>query len=116
MVELADTLGLDPSSRLAPFKDAFRCRFESCLPHHILASLVYIGVAGLWVYGRKKPESKRATKEIHKMIKNPWHSIKQTVYHNNTDCNTGNNIEAENLRQGTGGKPLCKECADLAGK
>jgi hypothetical protein len=26
---------------------------------------------------------------------------------------TGNNIERENLRQGTGGKPLCKECARL---
>lgn len=42
--------------------------------------------------------------------KSPWHSIKQTVHHNNTTCKTGNNIETENLRQGTGGKPLCKEC------
>jgi hypothetical protein len=45
--------------------------------------------------------------------KDPWHSIKQTVHHNNTNCNTGNNIETENLRRGDGGKPLCKECADL---
>jgi hypothetical protein len=45
--------------------------------------------------------------------KSPWHSIKQTVHHNNTNCNTGNNIERENLRQGTGGKPLCQECANL---
>lgn len=45
--------------------------------------------------------------------KAPWHSIKQTVHHNNTNCNTGNNIEKENLRQGDGGKPLCKECAGL---
>lgn len=45
--------------------------------------------------------------------KSPWHSIKQPVHHNNTNCNTGNNIETENLRQGTGGKPLCKECEDL---
>lgn len=45
--------------------------------------------------------------------KAPWHSIKQSVHHNNTNCNTGNNIERENLRDGTGGKPLCKECADL---
>lgn len=42
-----------------------------------------------------------------------WHSIKQTVHHNNTNCNTGNNIETENIRAGTGLKPLCKECADL---
>jgi hypothetical protein len=43
--------------------------------------------------------------------KAPWHSIKQDVHHNNTECNTGNNIETENLREGTGGKPLCQECA-----
>lgn len=49
-------------------------------------------------------------------ITSPWHSIKQSVHHNNTDCNTGNNIEKENLRQGTGGKPLCKECSDLAAR
>lgn len=36
--------------------------------------------------------------------KAPWHSVKQSVYHNHTDCNTGNNIEKDNLRQGTGGK------------
>ncbi len=45
--------------------------------------------------------------------KAPWHSILQQVHHNNTKCTTGNNIERENLRQGTGGKPLCQECARL---
>jgi hypothetical protein len=44
---------------------------------------------------------------------NPWHSAKQPKYHNNTNCNTGNNIERENIRRGTGGKALCHECADL---
>lgn len=48
------------------------------------------------------------------MKTNPWHSIKQQVHHDNTQCNTGNNIETEYRRDGTGGKPLCKECADLA--
>jgi hypothetical protein len=43
----------------------------------------------------------------------PWHSIKENRYHNNTNCNTGNNIEKENLRQGDGGKPLCHGCANL---
>ncbi len=42
-----------------------------------------------------------------------WHSIKQNVHHDNTDCNTGNNIESENRRDGKGGKPLCSECAAL---
>lgn len=54
------------------------------------------------------------TKEVDMGKKSPWHSIKQSVHHDNTNCNTGNNIERENLRQGTGGKPLCKECAGLS--
>jgi len=45
--------------------------------------------------------------------KTPWHSIKSNVHHNNTNCNTGNNIEKENIRKGTGNKPLCQECADV---
>ena len=43
----------------------------------------------------------------------PWHSIKSDVYHDNTECNTGNNIEIENRKSGTGGKSLCQECARL---
>ena len=46
--------------------------------------------------------------------RSPWHSLKSNVHHNNTDCNTGNNIERENLRSGTGGKPLCSECSRLS--
>ena len=47
--------------------------------------------------------------------KSPWHSDKPNidVYHNNTECNTGNNIEKENVKQGTGGKRLCTECENL---
>ena len=48
--------------------------------------------------------------------KSPWHSTKSDVYHNNTECNTGNNIEKENLAQGTGNKKLCEECAKLNGE
>lgn len=47
------------------------------------------------------------------MKTSPWHSIKSNFHHNNTDCNTGNNIEVENRRPGTGGKPLCTECKRL---
>jgi hypothetical protein len=43
----------------------------------------------------------------------PWHSYLQPVHHDNTNCNTGNNIEREYLRSGTGNKPLCAECARL---
>ncbi len=43
----------------------------------------------------------------------PWNSRKQTIHHNNTNCNTGNNIEKENYQTGTGGKPLCNECSKL---
>ena len=42
-----------------------------------------------------------------------WHSVKVNVHHVCTNCNTGNNIESENRREGTGSKPLCQECADL---
>ena len=47
-------------------------------------------------------------------VVSPWHSIKQNVHHNHTKCNTGNNIEAENRREGRGSKPLCAECANLS--
>lgn len=43
----------------------------------------------------------------------PWHSIKQSVHHNNTECTEGNNIEPENRRRGTDGKPLCEHCKRL---
>ncbi|HVF57226.1 MAG TPA: DUF2442 domain-containing protein [Pyrinomonadaceae bacterium] len=42
-----------------------------------------------------------------------WYSVKQSVHHSNSRCNTGNNISPEYLRQGTGGKPLCQECNSL---
>ncbi len=45
--------------------------------------------------------------------KNPWNASESDVYHNNTECNTGNNIEKENLESGNGGKRLCKECKKL---
>lgn len=52
---------------------------------------------------------------VHTVAKvSPFHSIKQQVHHNNSNCNTGNNIERENRQSGTGGKPLCQECAGLS--
>ena len=45
--------------------------------------------------------------------KGPWHSANSEVYHNNPNYQTGNSIEPENIRQGTGGKPLCEECERL---
>jgi hypothetical protein len=43
----------------------------------------------------------------------PWHSVNSEIYHNNPNCQTGNRIEPENLRQGTGNKRLCEECERL---
>ena len=44
----------------------------------------------------------------------PWYSTKtRDRHHNNTECNTGNNIEQEYIAQGTGGLPLCSECEGL---
>ena len=48
------------------------------------------------------------------MKTNPFHSIKRDKHHNNTSCTEGNNIERENRRAGTGGKPLCHNCKRLA--
>ena len=47
-------------------------------------------------------------------VASPWHSAKEEVHHNNTDCKTGKNMKEEDRREGTGGRPLCKECAALA--
>ena len=47
----------------------------------------------------------------------PFHSVKLTdrnVYHDNDDCTEGNNIEDENRRSGTGGRPQCDHCARLS--
>ncbi len=49
----------------------------------------------------------------------PWHSTKKSsvgndIYHNNTDCHTGDNIKPENIRWGTGtGRRLCWLCRGL---
>ena len=45
----------------------------------------------------------------------PFHSKLEgiEVYHNNNECTLGNNIEHKNIKQGTGGKRLCKQCKKL---
>ena len=50
------------------------------------------------------------------MRTSPWYSIKtRDVYHDDTNCTTGNNIESENRREGTGGLPKCAECKRIQG-
>ena len=50
----------------------------------------------------------------------PWYSTRpgETVYHNNTECTEGNNIEHRYIKPGAGGRKLCKDCERLnkAGK
>lgn len=46
----------------------------------------------------------------------PTYSVKPyapQVYHDNDKCTERNNIERENVRSGTGGRPLCQHCAAL---
>jgi hypothetical protein len=43
----------------------------------------------------------------------PWNSIKENHHHDNTKCGPGSEIPAHNKQSGTGGKPLCKDCAAL---
>lgn len=48
----------------------------------------------------------------------PFHSVKETarqVYHDDDQCTEGNNIEEENKRSGTDGRPKCERCKELSG-
>lgn len=54
------------------------------------------------------------------MKKSPWHSKLEEGkasgrYHDESECNTGNNIEAENWAAGTGGLTKCGECKRISG-
>jgi hypothetical protein len=43
----------------------------------------------------------------------PYYSISREdhqVYHNKSNCPDGERIKPENRRDGTDGRPLCKEC------
>jgi hypothetical protein len=44
-----------------------------------------------------------------------WHSTREgeTVYHDNTSCTEGNNIEKYYFAYGTGNKTMCTHCARL---
>ena len=52
------------------------------------------------------------------MAKTPaWHSIRPNdpnVYHDNSSCTEGNNIEAKNRRSGTDGRRQCDHCNRLS--
>lgn len=43
----------------------------------------------------------------------PWNSVREPHYHDNTKCGPGSEIPPHNRVSGTGGKPLCKDCARL---
>jgi len=43
----------------------------------------------------------------------PFHAKHSSVYHNNSSCTEGNNIEKENKQKGTGKNGLCKSCLRL---
>lgn len=48
----------------------------------------------------------------------PIHSKKpgaRIVYHDDNQCTERNNIEKENIVQGTGGRPKCDHCKRLSG-
>jgi len=47
--------------------------------------------------------------------KDPWYSTdpKEKRHHDNTRCGPGSEIPPHNKRNGTGGHPLCDDCARL---
>lgn len=47
----------------------------------------------------------------------PFHSVKpntRNVYHDNSSCTEGNNIETANKKSGTDGRPKCEHCSRLS--
>lgn len=42
-----------------------------------------------------------------------YYSLTSDVYHIYQKCSVGNNIEKDNIRQGKGGKRLCKNCEEI---
>jgi len=44
----------------------------------------------------------------------PFNAKDSGVYHDNTSCTEGNNIERGNRQSGTGGKKKCEHCKRLA--
>lgn len=48
----------------------------------------------------------------------PWHTkvpTKHPVYHDETRCTLGDNIERYNRVPGTGGRPKCPLCRSISG-
>jgi hypothetical protein len=52
------------------------------------------------------------------MKKAPWHSrllVEPLVYHDESRCTEGDNIESYNRVAGTGGRPKCDHCKRISG-
>src|SRR3546814_7831068 len=102
----------------AVIRDACRERY---LPSHYNVARSILGAASFVHTGfRYRPARRKGTpitrqhdNPRHMARKSPWHSVKSDVYHNNTNCNTGNNIERENLRQGTRSEEHTSELQSL---
>lgn len=50
------------------------------------------------------------------MRSEPYHSVHPTdpdVYHDHSDCRSGQQIPPANRRHGMNGKPRCKHCQNL---
>ena len=43
-----------------------------------------------------------------------WHSVRSHCYHTSSQCTSGDDIEPENYRSGTGNKRQCGQCTRLA--
>lgn len=43
----------------------------------------------------------------------PWHSINESVYHDNTACEEGKNIREQDRREGPGSRRKCARCKQL---
>ncbi len=44
----------------------------------------------------------------------PFHSVNSNVYHDNSKCTEGNNIERKYKKSGQGGRSKCAHCVRLS--
>jgi hypothetical protein len=67
--------------------------------------------AGSFIYEPRTIRSQ--TRKSQMSLVSPFNSVKENHHHNNNKCGPGSEIPPHNRQSGTGGKPLCKDCAKL---
>ena len=100
-----NSLEIEFARRCVPLSGAIRTRFFLA----VARSLTRVKLPGL---GRLA----RATRIRAAMSKERWHKVMEPVHHSHPNCEAGQAARGKYHRTGTGGKPLCPECASLCAR